>query len=117
MFVEYAKGGPEDILIRIDSVQSRAGTRRLHLLPTLWFRNTWSWGLDERKPRLRQDVSAEVATIKLDHHYYGSRWLYCEGSPELLVHGERNQQEQAFQFARMTLPSSKTASTITSCTG
>ena len=42
---EYAKGGPDDILIRITVIQSRARTRRSsHLLPTLWFRNTWIWG-------------------------------------------------------------------------
>ena len=43
--VEYAKHGPDDILMRITVDQPRAGgRRRSHVLPTLWFRNTWSWG-------------------------------------------------------------------------
>jgi hypothetical protein len=82
--IEYAKAGPDDILIRIEAVNRGPQAAELHLLPTVWFRNTWSWGLDERKPKLRRDTSAEVAAIKLDHYYYGTRWLYCEGAPHLL---------------------------------
>ena len=82
--VEYAKAGPEDILIRIEAANRGPDPAPLHVLPTVWFRNTWSWGLDERKPKLRSDHSAEVAAIRLDHFYYGARWLYCEGAPRLL---------------------------------
>ena len=82
--IEYAKAGPDDILIRIEAINRGREAAELHVLPTVWFRNTWSWGLDERKPKLRREVSAEVASIKLDHHYYGARWLYCEGAPHLL---------------------------------
>jgi hypothetical protein len=82
--VEYAKAGPEDILIRIEAANRGPEQAPLHVLPTVWFRNTWSWGLDERKPKLRRDSSAEVAAIRLDHFYYGARWLYCEGAPRLL---------------------------------
>jgi hypothetical protein len=84
VFIEYAKAGPDDILIRIEAINRGPDPAPLHLLPTVWFRNTWSWGLDERKPKLRRDASAEIAAIKLDHYYYGSRWLYCEGAPNLL---------------------------------
>ena len=69
VFVEYAKAGPDDILIRIDAINRGPDAALLHLLPTVWFRNTWSWGLDERKPKLRRDASAEVAAIRLDHYY------------------------------------------------
>ena len=96
VFVEYAKGGPDDILIRLEAFNRGPEPAELHLLPTLWFRNTWSWGLDERKPRLRQDVSAEVAAIKLDHYYYGSRWLYCEGSPQLLFTENETNKSKLF---------------------
>ena len=78
------QGGPEDILIRIEAINRGPEAAPLHLLPTLWFRNTWSWGLDARRPRLRRDAAAEVAAIKLKHYYYGKRWLYCESDPELL---------------------------------
>src|SRR5204863_921321 len=54
---------------------------RLRLLPTLWFRNTWSWGGDDRKPVLRE---AGPGAIQAAHHELGECWLYCDGSPELL---------------------------------
>ena len=84
VFVEYAKAGPDDILIRIEAINRGPQPAELRLLPTLWFRNTWSWGLDERKPQVSRDEAAEVAALKIYHHYYGNRWLYCEGKPEIL---------------------------------
>src|ERR1019366_4933399 len=54
VFVEYAKGDPEDILIRISVHNRGPEAAQIHLLPTLWFRNTWSWGDDEPKPALEQ---------------------------------------------------------------
>jgi hypothetical protein len=96
VFVEYAKAGPEDILIRIEAVNRGPEPAEVQLLPTLWFRNTWSWGLDERKPRLRRDVSAEIAAVKLDHYYYGNRWLYAEGSPEFLFTENETNKNKLF---------------------
>jgi hypothetical protein len=85
VFVEYAKATPDDILIRLQVINRGPETAELHLLPTLWFRNTWSWGLDERRPRLRVGTSSQGPTsIHLNHYYYGDRWLFCEGAPELL---------------------------------
>ena len=93
VFIEYAKAGTDDILIRIEALNRGPEPAQLHLLPTVWFRNTWSWGLDERKPRLRREASVEVAAIKLEHYYYGTRWLYCEGTPNLLfTENETNNQ-------------------------
>ena len=54
VFVEYAKAGPEDVLVRITVHNRGPELARLRVLPTLWFRNTWSWGEDARKPSLRQ---------------------------------------------------------------
>ena len=96
VFIEYAKAGPEDILIRIEAINRGPEAAPIHLLPTIWFRNTWSWGLDERKPKLRRDVSTEVAAIKLDHYYYGSRWLYCEGTPNLLFSENETNNQRLF---------------------
>ncbi|HXV48156.1 MAG TPA: glucosidase, partial [Candidatus Binatia bacterium] len=84
VFIEYAKAAPDDILIRIEAINRGPGAAPLHLLPTAWFRNTWSWGLDERRPRLCREDGAEVAAVKLSHHYYGDRWLYAAGAPEML---------------------------------
>jgi len=83
--VEYAKAGVEDILIRISVVNRGPESAQLVLLPTLWFRNTWSWGSDEPRPSLRRGkVQGRGALIEVHHPSYGRRWLYCEGSPELL---------------------------------
>jgi hypothetical protein len=81
VFVEYAKTEPEDILIRI-SVHNRAPeTAGIHLLPTLWFRNTWSWKEGTTKPLLGQ--SAE-GTIIASHSQLGDRIMYCEGGPAII---------------------------------
>jgi hypothetical protein len=79
--VEYAKAAPEDILIRIQIINRGPEAAPLHLLPTVWFRNTWTGGLDARRPHLR---ALDRTTIELSHQYYDRRWLYCDGSPELL---------------------------------
>ena len=80
VLVEYAKGDVEDILIRITATNRGPESAALRLLPTIWFRNTWSWGDDEIRPELRK-----VATgVELQHPVLGRRWLYCEGSPEFL---------------------------------
>ncbi len=80
VFVEYAKATPEDLLVRIQVVNRGPDAAPLHLLPTIWFRNTWSWGLDVRQPRVRWTGEA----IEVDHPYYGKRWLYCNDAPALL---------------------------------
>jgi hypothetical protein len=81
VFVEYAKEAPDDLLIRITAHNRGPETARLRVLPTLWFRNTWSWGDDEQKPSVR--LCARSA-IQASDHELGEYWLYCDGSPELL---------------------------------
>jgi len=92
VFVEYAKASTEDILIRICVVNRGPEAAPLHVLPTLWFRNTWSWGLGERRPRLHQsEPVAGSSVMQVQHEYYDQRWLYCDGAPELLfTHNETN---------------------------
>ena len=83
--VEYAKASPEDLLIRIRVVNHGPDPAKLTLLPTLWFRNTWSWGLDARRPRMREGKPAKgMSVIELDHEYYGQRRLWCDRQPMLL---------------------------------
>ena len=85
VFVEYAKATPEEILIRIQVANRGPEAAQVQVLPTIWFRNTWSWGHDERRPRLRQGEPLQKAgVIELNHAYYGRRRLMCEGLPELL---------------------------------
>ncbi len=85
VFVTYAKASPEDILVEIEAFNRGPETAPLHLLPTLWFRNTWSWGLDARKPRARKaEGPAGAAAVAIAHPAYGDRMLYAEDAPELL---------------------------------
>jgi hypothetical protein len=90
VFVEYAKAGPEDILVRISVHNRGPEAARLRVLPTLWFRNTWSWSEDDRKPSLRD---AGPGAIQATHHELGEYWLHCDGAPEtLFTENESNAQ-------------------------
>ncbi|WHZ13436.1 MAG: glucosidase [Nitrospira sp.] len=85
VFVEYAKASPEDLLLRIQVINRGPDQAELTVLPTLWFRNTWSWGLDVRRPRMRKgEGMPAISVIEFDHDYYGHRRLLCEGGPDLL---------------------------------
>ena len=95
VLVEYAKAAPDDILIRITATNRGPEAAGLHLLPTVWFRNTWSWDASATRPVLRAGRAvADHALIEAEHEALGPRWLYCEGAPELLfteneTNGER----------------------------
>jgi len=85
VFVEYAKADVEDILIKITAVNRGPAPAALHLLPSVWFRNTWSWGRDLRRPGVQTGASVPGAACgELSHWQYGKRWLLCAGQPELL---------------------------------
>ena len=93
VFVEYAKADPEDLLIRITAINRGPDPAPLHLLPTLWFRNTWAWGHDDRRPELHIVDSPLTAgagwtsvhrLVRARHHTLGDYWLACEHGPELL---------------------------------
>jgi len=84
VFVEYAKADLEDILIQIRVTNRGPEAANLRVLPTIWFRNTWSWGESDRRPELHQAHPAPNPVIELSHDRPGNRWLHCEGSPELL---------------------------------
>jgi len=79
--IAYAKAAPHDILIRATATNRGPEVATLHILPTLWFRNTWSWGRDDRKPNLRGRAPGE---IEATHHALGTYRLYCEGAQKLL---------------------------------
>ena len=83
--VEYAKADPDDVLVRI-TVENRADEPApLRLLPTVWFRNTWSWDGRAERPRLRSLPTPDRrAIVELDEPAMGMRWLYADQSPELL---------------------------------
>ncbi len=84
--VEYAKAAPDDILVRITATNRGPEPAELCLLPTLWYRNTWSWDTSgPERPTLRAGNGGDGhAVVEGEHPSLGDRWLYCEGAPELL---------------------------------
>src|SRR5208283_216428 len=87
--VEYAKVDPEDILIRISVTNRGPEIAPIHILPTLWFRNTWSWGRDHRRPSLSSSATPtfkdpQLRSIHAKHWQLGDYILYCSGAGELL---------------------------------
>src|SRR5579875_3361090 len=97
VFVEYAKAAPDDILIRITAWNRGPDAARLHVLPTLWFRNRWSWGEKYDPPvAARVDAPSGAELIALDEFHYGKRWLLIEGAPELLFTNNETNDERLF---------------------
>ena len=85
VFIEYAKAAPEDILIKITAANRGPDTATLHLLPTLWFRNAWSWTNDNWKGCVcTVDGPDGMKTIEATHPSLEKRHLLCEGQPTLL---------------------------------
>ena len=82
--VEYAKNDTDDVLVRY-TIQNRGPvTATLHVLPSFWFRNTWSWDQDAPKPDLRAVVHASgQPTIEINQAHLGQMWAYCESSGSL----------------------------------
>ncbi len=86
VFVEYAKATPEDLSIRIEVVNRGPEPARIRLLPTLWFRNTWSWDEKAKKPLLEavSDTGATSSLIRATHPTLGELHLHCENPASLL---------------------------------
>src|SRR5271154_6328703 len=97
VFLEYAKAGPSDILIQISVTNRGPEAAELHLLPTLWFRNTWTWWPDQPKPSLREmKGDSGVGTIAASHFELGNYSLRCEGNPQLLFTENDTNNERLF---------------------
>jgi hypothetical protein len=97
VFVEYAKASAEDILIRVTAWNRGPDAARLHLLPTVWFRNRWSWGDKYDMPSVKRIVPPEgTALFELLDYHYGKRWLLFEGAPELLFTENETNMERLF---------------------
>jgi hypothetical protein len=102
VFVEYAKDGAEDILVRITAVNRGPDAAELHLLPTLWFRNNWSSWIAEsnrvtEKPILKQmETSAGTTEVAASHADLGEFMLYFEGEVPLLFTENDTNNERLF---------------------
>jgi hypothetical protein len=103
VFIEYAKASAEDILIRVTAHNRGPEAAALDLLPTLWFRNTWAWGRDDRRPSLAKGKGTKAySIIEATHHTYGKRWLVCEGTPELLFTENETNNRRLFGVENRT---------------
>ncbi|MBD1833365.1 glucosidase [Cyanobacteria bacterium FACHB-472] len=96
IFVEYAKADSEDILIQISVVNRGKEAKSLHLLPTLWFRNTWSWNQADEKPRIKKLKNDQGLSIVEASEATLGRWLYSEGEPKLLFTENETNKERLF---------------------
>ena len=101
VFVEYAKASVEDLCVLITVINRGPDTAQLHVLPTAWFRNTWSWrpGASVRRctpcrgQRLRQRLHSTSPT-------YGRRWLHCSDTPRLLFTENETNVERLYGLPR-----------------
>ncbi|HSA79835.1 MAG TPA: hypothetical protein VLE23_03370, partial [Geminicoccaceae bacterium] len=93
VFVEYAKAAPEDVLMRVTAHNRGPEAATIHLLPQVWFRNTWSWRENASRPEISvaSDGSVSARLKRLgDYH------LYAEGEPELLFTDNDSNQKRLF---------------------
>ncbi|MEU9448843.1 glucosidase [Streptomyces sp. NPDC048277] len=89
VFVEYAKAGPEDLLVEITAHNRGPEEAVLHVLPTLWFRHTWSWAGGTAVPSLRHTPGA----VRADHEELGTRWLYfADGAGTLFTENDTDNE-------------------------
>jgi len=103
VFVEYAKHTPEDILVKITVWNRGPDPASLHILPTLWFRNAWSWSEGAVKPILRREEGTTRASVVVaSHPELGERFLYCEGDVPLLFAENETNSERIFGTPNQT---------------
>ena len=99
VFMEYAKAAPEDILIKITAWNRGPEEAQLDLLPTLWFRNIWSFGEKHGHPQLsRVPDFMGAAVVAAEESRYGKRWLLVEGSQEMLFTENETNFQRVFGY-------------------
>lgn len=94
IFIEYVKADAEDLLVKVTAHNRGDEEQPLHILPTLWFRNTWSWQEDAPKPTLKTaKATDDYSVVEASHDELGDFWLYCEGAPQrLFTENETNKK-------------------------
>jgi hypothetical protein len=96
VFVEYAKDTPEEILVAITVWNRGPEQAALHVLPTIWFRNTWSWDKDSPRPILKQAEGTDTNLVSAWHPELGDRFLYCYGAPAFIFTENETNNERLF---------------------
>ena len=102
VFVEYAKADPDDLLIELTITNRGQQSSTLHVLPTLWFRNTWSWGDNNGGPRPSLNARPGATAIAASHSELGDRVLFAEGTPTLLFTENETNTERLANVANRT---------------
>jgi hypothetical protein len=108
VFIEYAKASADDILIRISAFNRGPESADLHILPTLWFRNTWNWGREHDqmpRPRLKEippEKDDRVKWMEVHHATLGRYLLACEGADTLLFTENETNSERLFSSPNAT---------------
>jgi hypothetical protein len=103
VFVEYGKASAEDVLIRITAWNRGPEEAPLHILPTVWFRNRWSWGDSYDRPlAARISAPTSISVIELNDYHYDRRWLTAEGCPELLFTENETNTERLYGEKNLT---------------
>jgi hypothetical protein len=103
VFAEYAKAAPEDILIRLSAINRGPQAATLHLLPTLWFRNTWSWAEGAPRPSLRRvEGGPGVSAVAAADPEGPEHVLACEGDVPLLFTENETNSERLFHAPNRT---------------
>jgi hypothetical protein len=97
VYVEYIKKSPDDILIQISVHNRGPDVAVIDLLPTIWFRNEWSWVAQAPRPLLQQiEIDGTISAIKATHDKVGERYLYCDGKVPLLFTENETNTERIF---------------------
>src|SRR5580704_10902254 len=100
VFVEYAKQGPEDLLIEISVANRGPEAAEIQVLPSLWFRNTWTWWPGTPKPSLKAVKGPKgIQAIAASHPDLGERSLYCDGDAQLLFTENETNNQRIFGTA------------------
>jgi hypothetical protein len=94
--ITYAKARHDDILIRAEATNRGLNAAALHVLPTIWFRNTWAWGRDVRKPSLQEQTptTSGIDIIEATHHALGTYSLYSQAAEKLLFTNNESNLER-----------------------
>ena len=95
VFVEYAKASPDDVLIRISVANRGPEAASLNVLPTLWFRNSWTWWPESHRPVIKEAKESGVCVVA-SHAELGDRYLHCEGAASLLFTENETNNERLF---------------------
>ncbi len=97
VYVEYAKASPEDLLMQVTVHNRGPEEARLHVLPTLWFRHTWSWAGGAEHPSLQAYTGGPGGSaVRAEHSQLGTRWLYAQEQVPVLVTGNETNNERVF---------------------